>query len=211
MRNHVSQRGTMRGRLTDWNDERGFGFVTSLDDDSRAFVHVSEFPREYRRPQVLDLITYEIRQDDRGRLQACEVRFLAPVRAAASRPKGLHGSHGDGAVVAIPLIMLAAIILAGLVLRGTVATAFLLGYLVMSIVTFGAYAADKSAAARGGFRTEEFALHLLEFAGGWPGALIAQRALRHKTKKQSYQLGFWVCVLLNLAALIFVLYAAAPG
>ena len=203
----------MRGRLTEWNDERGFGFVTSLDDESRAFVHVSAFPQESRRPQVLDLISYETRHDDRGRLQACHVRFLAPVRPARTgvRPREVRGSQGDEVSVAIPLTTLALIILVGLLVRGPVAAALLAGYMVMSLVTFAAYAADKSAAARGGFRTQESALHLLEFAGGWPGALIAQRALRHKTRKRSYQVGFWVCVAMNLAALIFVLYAAAPG
>jgi uncharacterized membrane protein YsdA (DUF1294 family)/cold shock CspA family protein len=203
----------MRGRLTEWNDERGFGFVTSLDDESRAFVHVSEFPHESRRPQILDLITYETRHDDRGRLQARDVQFLAPVRSAysASLPSSSRISAGRELPLAIPFVALCAVILIGLIVRTSVAAWFLLGYVVMSLVTFAAYAADKSAAARGRFRTQESALHLLELAGGWPGALIAQRVLRHKTKKQSYQIAFWVCVALNLGALAFALSTAPPG
>ena len=33
-------------------------------------------------------------------------------------------------------------------------------------------------------------LHWLEFLGGWPGALIAQRVIRHKNKKTSFQVDF---------------------
>jgi uncharacterized membrane protein YsdA (DUF1294 family) len=44
-------------------------------------------------------------------------------------------------------------------------------------------------------------LHLFALAGGWPGALIAQRLLRHKTKKQSFQVVFWATVALNCGIL----------
>ena len=41
----------------------------------------------------------------------------------------------------------------------------------------------------------EAQLHLLELLGGWPGALLAQRRLRHKCSKRSYQIVFWLIVL----------------
>ena len=40
-------------------------------------------------------------------------------------------------------------------------------------------------------------LHLLELLGGWPGGLIAQQVLRHKTRKLSYQVIFWCIVALH--------------
>ncbi len=70
-------------------------------------------------------------------------------------------------------------------------------YALISGVTFVAYALDKRAARRGSRRTAERTLHLLEFAGGWPGALLAQRTLRHKTRKVSYQIVFWAIVALH--------------
>lgn len=73
-------------------------------------------------------------------------------------------------------------------------------YLVLSIVTFAAYALDKRAAQRGNWRTTESTLHLLSLAGGWPGALIAQGRLRHKTRKQPFRAIFWATVILNCAA-----------
>ena len=78
-------------------------------------------------------------------------------------------------------------------------------YLVASIVSFIAYAADKSAARTGAWRIRERTLHLLALAGGWPGALIAQQRLRHKSKKESFRAVFWVTVWMNCGALVWLL------
>lgn len=74
-------------------------------------------------------------------------------------------------------------------------------FAALSAITFLAYARDKRAAQREARRTPEWCLHLLELAGGWPGALLAQRALRHKNRKAAYQFAFWACVLLHEATL----------
>ena len=60
---------------------------------------------------------------------------------------------------------------------------------------------DKARAENGTWRTPEKVLHLLELAGGWPGALVAQWRYRHKTRKVSYQISFWLIVVVNLAVL----------
>ena len=72
---------------------------------------------------------------------------------------------------------------------------------LLSATTYLAYAVDKRAAERGRWRTPESTLHALELLGGWPGALIAQRVMRHKTRKASYRMGFWMAVVANCAAL----------
>ena len=77
-----------------------------------------------------------------------------------------------------------------------------LGYLGFSVATFVAYALDKSAAVQGRWRTPERTLHLLALAGGWPGALLAQQLLRHKTRKAAFIRVFWVTVGLNVAGLV---------
>lgn len=70
-------------------------------------------------------------------------------------------------------------------------------YLVMSAVAFFLYWRDKRQARADGWRTPEKILHGVELLGGWPGALIAQQAFRHKTRKLSFQLVFWLIVLLH--------------
>jgi uncharacterized membrane protein YsdA (DUF1294 family) len=72
-------------------------------------------------------------------------------------------------------------------------------YACASVVCFAAYALDKGAARNSRRRTPERTLLLLGLAGGWPGAVLAQRWLRHKSAKRSFQLQFWFTVLLNIA------------
>jgi uncharacterized membrane protein YsdA (DUF1294 family) len=66
------------------------------------------------------------------------------------------------------------------------------------------YAVDKSAASKGAWRTQESTLHLLALAGGWPGALVAQQKLRHKSRKHAFQSVFWLTVLLNCGAFVWL-------
>jgi len=75
----------------------------------------------------------------------------------------------------------------------------LMFYLLASTVCFIAYALDKSAARAGARRTPERTLLLLGLAGGWPGAVLAQQWLRHKTRKQPFQGRFWLSVAAHTA------------
>jgi len=72
-------------------------------------------------------------------------------------------------------------------------------YGMVSVVTIVAYALDKRAARLGRPRTPEATLHLFELLGGWPGAFLAQRLIRHKNAKVSYQIVFWLIVGLHAA------------
>ena len=84
------------------------------------------------------------------------------------------------------------------------------GYGVSSLITGIAYASDKGSARRGDWRTPEETLHWLEMFGGWPGALIAQRLLRHKNHKGSFQFDYWCIVLAHLGLWAWLL-AGRPG
>lgn len=68
--------------------------------------------------------------------------------------------------------------------------------LLASVLTWMVYAVDKRRARENAGRVPERLLHLLELAGGWPGAFLAQHILRHKNAKVSYQAMFWLIVLL---------------
>ncbi len=70
------------------------------------------------------------------------------------------------------------------------------------------YGADKSAAEQGRWRTSESTLHTIALVGGWPGALVARRAFRHKRTKQPFRTIFWFTVIAHCAALASFVYAA---
>jgi len=77
----------------------------------------------------------------------------------------------------------------------------------VSIVCFAAYGVDKSAARRNRRRIAERTLHRLELIGGWPGALLARRVFRHKSRKLSYRVVFALIVAVHLfivAALLWL-------
>jgi uncharacterized membrane protein YsdA (DUF1294 family) len=71
-----------------------------------------------------------------------------------------------------------------------------------SILAFVAYWSDKRRAEAGEWRVPESTLHFFGFLGGWPGAFLAQRVFRHKTSKISFQVVFWLIVLLHQYAAI---------
>jgi len=65
----------------------------------------------------------------------------------------------------------------------------LVGLLVLPAIALQRRAEERE------WRVPEARLHLLELLGGWPGAFLAQRWLRHKCSKGSYQFVFWLIVL----------------
>jgi uncharacterized membrane protein YsdA (DUF1294 family) len=78
-------------------------------------------------------------------------------------------------------------------------------YIGVSALSYLMYWRDKSAAQNGRRCTPESNLHLADLLGGWPGALVAQHQFHHKTVKQSFQLAFWLTVVLNLVACVWLI------
>lgn len=72
-------------------------------------------------------------------------------------------------------------------------------YMSMSGIAFCVYAVDKWKAKCGRRRIPENTLHALELLCGWPGALLAQKVIRHKSVKTSFRMVFWIMVLANVA------------
>ena len=85
----------------------------------------------------------------------------------------------------------------------------LAAYGIVSLLAFFMYWGDKRKARTDRWRTPENVLHAVEFAGGWPGALLAQQVFRHKTRKVSYQVLFWAIVLLHQVFWIDQLFLGA--
>lgn len=186
-----------QGRITTWKDDKGFGFITPNGGGKQVFLHINGFSSRNHRPEGGEIVTYELTTDDKGRSQARAVAYAGKRPASLSVP---------GRSIIPPLFTVCFLaFIVGTVIIGRLPLAVLALYAAASIVAFLAYALDKYAALRNRWRTQESTLHLFALLGGWPGALAAQRLLRHKTAKPSFQATYWVTVGLNCGALGWLL------
>ncbi|MCU7931753.1 MAG: cold shock and DUF1294 domain-containing protein [Candidatus Thiodiazotropha sp. (ex Codakia rugifera)] len=186
-----------KGKITSWNDKKGFGFITPNTGGKQVFVHIKAFSNRNRRPGINQLITYALSTDKQGR--PCAVKATLAGDRLPQKTKQKKGSLS----VSVAIIFL--VIVSVTVATSKIPSLILAVYLILSLLTFIMYAVDKSAAKEGTWRTQESTLHLLSLAGGWPGAVVAQQKLRHKSKKQSFRIIFWVTVLLNCILFIGLL------
>jgi cold shock CspA family protein len=135
----------IKGEITSWNDEKGYGFISPMAGGDRVFVHIKAFSNRSRRPVVGDVLTYSVSADARGRPCAVDVATAGSSRTARS------SQSPD----VLPYAIAAGILLAvgGAVLVSAIPVSILLFYIVVSFTTFAVYALDKSAAKKGAWRT----------------------------------------------------------
>lgn len=183
----------VRGKIVKWEDGKGFGFIAPELAGKQIFVHINAFPRRTRRPKIGDSVTFEFGRDAQGRDRAENV--------AGERGAFLRGRFSKSLVSASIFLFIVALV----TVSGRLPVIVLWLYLVVSVLTFAMYAYDKSAARRSAQRIPENTLHMLALLGGWPGALFAQQRLRHKSIKRSFQVVFWITLLINVSAFAYVL------
>jgi len=187
-----------QGRLSEWQDSKGFGFVQPNGGGERSFVHISEFENASRRPIAGDLIIYQQIVGQKGS-EATNIQ-LASDRKKKQQPDNPKKRNriGNGyltlARLVTPVFVLALIAAAWF---DKVAIEIVMSYAVMSVITFIAYWWDKSAAEADRWRTQENTLHMFGVLGGWPGALYAQVWLRHKSSKHAFSRMFWLSIVVN--------------
>jgi uncharacterized membrane protein YsdA (DUF1294 family)/cold shock CspA family protein len=191
-----------QGRITNWKDEQGYGFITPNAGGEPVFLHIKAFSGRQPRPVGDEIVTYELSTDTRGRLRATAVQFVR----GTGRKRPVAGNAPSRWPLA--LVALAFTLLAGATVANRLPMPVIAIYAGASLIAFVAYALDKAAARAGRWRTQESTLHLLALIGGWPGALLAQRQFRHKTSKTSFRVVFWTTVLLNCSALGWLISAS---
>ncbi|MEA5583545.1 cold shock and DUF1294 domain-containing protein [Nodularia harveyana UHCC-0300] len=197
-----------KGQLIKWKDDRGFGFIESSEGSQEVFIHISAFRNLNRRPQVGDIICYQLAVEQNGKLRGCNASIEGmiiskPVSQSlpSQRPKKLKSPPlVKSSSLGLEVLLLSLIPSLGSIhfLRTTGIPLPLFLYPGMSLITFALYADDKSRAKKGIWRVPEKTLHLCEFFGGWLGGFIAQRKLHHKSSKAAYQVEFWTIVILHL-------------
>ncbi|MEY4564806.1 MAG: hypothetical protein RLZZ618_4083 [Pseudomonadota bacterium] len=189
------------GKLTSWQDDRGFGFISLTQGGDEVFLHIKAFPRHSGRPQVGEVLTFETAPGPHGKKRAINVQRSGSSKASARPRSGAALHHRVSGLLGVAAC-LGVYWVADQVWGVPLPVALVcLAMGALSLLTFLVYGADKVAAQRGGTRVPEAVLHLLAVIGGWPGAALAQKMFHHKRSKPSFLKMFRGTVGLNLLAL----------
>ncbi|MDR7067802.1 uncharacterized membrane protein YsdA (DUF1294 family)/cold shock CspA family protein [Pseudoxanthomonas japonensis] len=189
------------GKLSEWNDDRGFGFIAPLDGEpARVFFHIRDYRLDGRRPEVGELVKFTAQRQPDGKWRAQAVQRTVPaVRRASPATPARTASRPPSVVPGAVAVFAYALLIAWAIRAGRLPFETMFLPMILSAITYVVYALDKHAAQTGRWRTQETTLHLLELLGGWPGAWIAQQTLRHKSRKPRYRVVFWTMVVLHVA------------
>lgn len=176
---------TNQGRLQEWNDEKGYGFICPQAKGRRIFAHIHEFKTALPRPQNGDAVLYRIGKDSRGR--RCAVRIERPELPLQHSPWE------------IPVVLIFCFLfwVGVLTVRGLYPPEVPVSIGLLSLLSYLQYALDKKRARQQKFRIPERRLHTLDLLGGWPGGWIAQLHFHHKTRKTSFRLFFYLTIMLH--------------
>ena len=218
-----------QGSLVQWNDERGFGWIAADAGGEKVFVHISAFvprPPADQRPKDGQRLEFSVvMEGDKKRAQQVSWRAVQRVQPQAqsqaqtqtprkagtqmmgrntSRSGASDGWHASSSF-SYGALLIWLVLMLGCAMVWGVPRWLWLTYLALSVLTFMMYWQDKWAAQKGQWRTPEKTLQMLGLAGGWPGAVLAQQWLRHKSSKTSFQMQFWCMVVLNVAGVVWLL------
>jgi uncharacterized membrane protein YsdA (DUF1294 family)/cold shock CspA family protein len=186
------------GKMVRWEEERGFGFIAPDDGEEQVFVHLNQISGR-RSPCVGEQIAFRMGKDQDGRVCAASARiYRGRAPGAKSMSKGSAAFLWNYVALAFLMVLVFA------VLFGTLHVGVLGAYVGLSVVTFAVYAVDKRAAQCGAWRVPEAKLHLWSLVGGWPGAVLAQQLLRHKSSKEEFRFVFRITVGVNCALLVWL-------
>lgn len=189
-----------QGKISNWQDGKGFGFVEPVGGGKRAFVHIKAFTAKSRRPANGEMIVYNLAIDNNKRYRAEKIKFLAECKSVNTQRKAKNETP-------LPMVFMYTFcaVMIWAVYSQQIPVAIAVVYLLMSLVAYAFYAFDKSAAENGRWRVKENTLHLLALMGGWPGALFGQNKLRHKSSKVEFKIVLWLTIVLNLIGLYYLL------
>lgn len=203
-----------KGKLVLWNDDKGFGFVRPETNEKDLFVHISAIKNyqkgQSRRPVAGDLVHYQPISRAEAEGQRRITRAVVPGLNDALF--GFDAEPGPWwAVLGLKMLVGAPVLLSFYLIWRTGNPLPLVSYIFMSALSSLYYAADKRRALTHSWRIPEVYLHCFELLGGWPGALLSQKAFRHKNRKGNYQRVFWEIVTLHGLLWLVYLYFDLTG
>jgi len=192
-----------QGKITIWNDSKGYGFIVPDTGGEKLFVHISAFSNNHMRPETNQSVTYATGSDKQGKTCVIKAKLVTEKLKPSKRKITSFGT-----MISIFISISFLTIVAFMALTNKISPIILIIYLILTIITYSTYSSDKDASRIKTLRTPENFLHLLALAGGWPGALVAQQKLRHKSKKQPFRFIFWITVLLNCTFLLLLVLSS---
>jgi uncharacterized membrane protein YsdA (DUF1294 family)/cold shock CspA family protein len=186
-----------KGTIKNWNADKGFGFISPSSGGKDVFLHITSLQQRSRSPETGETVVYTLSKDKQNRLCAVDATFDGEKLKRKTKQR-----NGASALASAALFLL---FVAAVAYNGHVPVPVLWLYLAASFITLMVYWNDKSAARKGEWRTPESTLHTLALVGGWPGALVAQSLLRHKSSKTSFRVVFFLTVFFNVMVLLWAL------
>jgi uncharacterized membrane protein YsdA (DUF1294 family)/cold shock CspA family protein len=189
----------IEGILKSWNDERGFGFIEPVLGGDEVFVHIKAFAERGGRPQVGQRLVFSIEVGRQGKKRATAVRLL---RSNGNKIRSRNASPASWGTATYFSVLAFIPVLLGSSLMWAKPGWLIAYYLLLSVISYWMYGLDKNAASRGARRVPEDTLLMLGAFGGWPGAIVAQQRLRHKSVKGTFRASFWGSVFANVAGLL---------
>lgn len=168
------------GVVSEWNDQKGYGFISVNDEPIRIVFHIGDLSGHSVRPKVQEKVTFTLAKDGRGNLRATDV----------------HRPITFGFSFALVIWFITTFVASLYLLNYPT---FMISYLLLiSGTTYSLYALDKVVSNHSRWQIPESLFHLASVLGGWPGAVFAQSLLRHKPISPSFNACFWLSVFLSL-------------
>ncbi|WP_082859422.1 cold shock domain-containing protein [Microbulbifer sp. Q7] len=76
----------MKGKITQWDDDRGFGFISVANSEGRIFFHISSIKTRSRRPEIGDDVEFSLSKDKNGKPRATGIAISGlPLSATGQR------------------------------------------------------------------------------------------------------------------------------
>jgi uncharacterized membrane protein YsdA (DUF1294 family)/cold shock CspA family protein len=175
----------MQGIIINYNEEKGYGFIRTSEYEENVFVHIKEV-QNAKELEVGQRVEFEVVNNPKG-LAAVNVQ-------AGTKAKSPYAIFGISSLILT--ILLFAVISNYL--------QALISYLIaINITTFLLYGYDKLISRTEKLRVPEVNLQVLALLGGSPSALFVQKFFRHKTIKGTFQIVYWIIVILQILLLGF--------
>ena len=176
----------MQGVVVKYNHKKGYGFIRTEEEMEDIFVHHSAILNAHHL-EVGQAVEFEIKTTAKG--------------LAAKNLKAGAKQHSPYLIFGVISVIMIGAIFSYLYTQINPLFAYLIA---INISTFLLYGYDKLIAPTKLLRIPEWNLHAIALLGGSPAGLLAQKFFRHKSIKSSFQLIYWIIVLLQVGLIFWL-------